>query len=357
MPSPESPALAPARFDAGETDSAVLGFLRVIAAGEGTLVRWVLGAALLTALFVTVRAPRYTSYASFTPQIRRAPSGAAAGLAAQLGISISSGEAGQSPQFYNELLVSRAILEPIIARPFGVPGAAPGDSAPLYEILDAPGRTSAQRIQSGIRLLRRKVRRTVSIRTGLVSYEVTLGDAAIAHAVSNAMLNELQTFNVTTRQSSAKSERRFTETRAQILSAELRRMEDSLEVFLTKNRETRSPSLAFVQDRLSRELLLRQSLYTQVAQALEQAKIEEVRDTPVLSVVDSPSVPPRRDPRGLIKYSVLAAAVGLLLGLVHLAGARYLGALFSGEGGDATATVGALRSSRLARLLAFVRRR
>ena len=56
---------------------------------------------------------------------------------------------------------------------------------------------------------------------------------------------------------------------------------------------------------------MRQQVYTSVAQAHEQARMDEVRDTPVLTVIEQPDVAARPDPRGLIKWT----AIGLVLGL------------------------------------------
>src|SRR3712207_7894583 len=51
-----------------------------------------------------------------------------------------------------------------------------------------------------------------------------------------------------------------------------------------RNRDYRnSPELTFQQERLSREVSRVQQLYGRLSEAYEQAKIEEVRDTPVRS--------------------------------------------------------------------------
>jgi uncharacterized protein involved in exopolysaccharide biosynthesis len=60
-------------------------------------------------------------------------------------------------------------------------------------------------------------------------------------------------------------------------------------------------------------------VYTSLAQAYEQAKIEEVRDTPVLSIVVPPSLPAKGDSRDLAKRGiVLTVFFAVLGGLVSL---------------------------------------
>jgi len=59
-----------------------------------------------------------------------------------------------------------------------------------------------------------------------------------------------------------------------------------------------------------REVMLRQSVLTTLVQSYEQARIAEVRDTPVITVLEKPFLPPGPDERRL----VLSAALGIVLG-------------------------------------------
>lgn len=73
--------------------------------------------------------------------------------------------------------------------------------------------------------------------------------------------------------------------------------------------------LTFQEDRLSREVSRQQQLYSTLSQAYEQAKIEEVRDTPVFTLVDEPELPARPNPRFLVLKLPLALIVGGIIGL------------------------------------------
>ena len=96
---------------------------------------------------------------------------------------------------------------------------------------------------------------------------------------------------------------------------ELREAENRLLVFTQRNRDTRnSPLLRLEEDRLTRDVAMRQQVYTSVVQAYDRAKIEEVRDTPVLTVLQIPEVPVRPDPRGIVTKVILTLIVGTLLG-------------------------------------------
>jgi uncharacterized protein involved in exopolysaccharide biosynthesis len=96
----------------------------------------------------------------------------------------------------------------------------------------------------------------------------------------------------------------------------MRSAEDRLQAFLQRNRDYRnSPELTFQQERLARDVSLQQTVFTTLAQSYEQAKIEEVRDTPALTLIDAPERPPQPDGSGLVKKGLLAVILGGLLGL------------------------------------------
>ncbi len=65
-----------------------------------------------------------------------------------------------------------------------------------------------------------------------------------------------------------------------------------------------------------REVSLRQQLFTTIAQSYEQARIDEVRDTPVFTVIEQPVVPVGPDPRYFSLKVVLGAVLGLFLGML-----------------------------------------
>jgi hypothetical protein len=81
--------------------------------------------------------------------------------------------------------------------------------------------------------------------------------------------------------------------------------------FLESNRLwENAPLLVVEHGRLQREVLRRESVLTALLQSLEQARIAEVRDTPVITVLQAPFLPPGPDERRLL----LAAALGIVLG-------------------------------------------
>jgi uncharacterized protein involved in exopolysaccharide biosynthesis len=277
----------------------------------------VLGVALsmvATVLAVRLLLPRsYTSTASFVPQTNRNTPGSGGGLAAQLGLSMMlTTDPTQSPAFYVDLLTSHGVLDSTVATRFRITRDGRAADSALTDLLHAKGETPAQRRDDATKRLRRLVRAESAPKTGVVTLSVRAKDPILARDVANRFLELVSDFNLRHRKTQASEERRFAEQRLIEVGQELRVAEDRLQMFLQRNRVyENAPELRFAFDRLSREVTMRQQVYTSVAQAEEQARMDEVRDTPVLTIIEQPNVPARPDSRGLVKWS----AVGLILGL------------------------------------------
>src|SRR5207247_11431524 len=151
----------------------------------------------------------------------------------------------------------------------------------------------------------------------MIRFGDTLPNPYLAAQVNQRLLDLLNEFNLRSRQTRAGQERQFVEQRLEEVRGDLRKAEDRLADFMRRNRQyASSPELSFQHDRLSREVSIQQQLFVSLAQSYEQAKIEEVRNTPVISVVERPEVPARPDPRFLGVKAILALLVGGLLGLL-----------------------------------------
>jgi uncharacterized protein involved in exopolysaccharide biosynthesis len=108
---------------------------------------------------------------------------------------------------------------------------------------------------------------------------------------------------------------RFTQERLAAAHAELQQAERAVEEFLERNRSyERSPALQFEYSRLQRRLDLRQSVYVALAQAHEQASIEAVRNTPVITVLDHPAGSAEKA-KSLFGLLFLAGALGTVGGV------------------------------------------
>lgn len=280
---------------------------------------------LAVSAIVAWRRPKlYVSQTAFVVQGTDAGRSGLAGLAGQFGINLPTGGQGQSPEFYLRLLSSQSFLEPILRDSFTVSEAA-NQRRPLLEWLEESSDESATdpqtRVQTGLVRFSNTITSSVNKPVGLVEITVRTEYATLSQQVAQSLLSGVEEFNRRTRQGQASAERKFAEARMEVVSGELRSAERRLASFLNSNRQPdRSPALSFERASLEREVSLRQSVYSALAQMVEDARLREVRDAPVITVVDSPSLPARPEPRRLAQTLILGLLVGGLAGTVLAVG-------------------------------------
>jgi uncharacterized protein involved in exopolysaccharide biosynthesis len=287
----------------------------------------------LTVGYVLLQPATYTVSSSFRLQTRDRTVSNLTGLATQLGFSMPTTDATQTPAFYVDLLRSREILGAAVTHQYPSSDLPPGSTKDLIQAFKVRGDTPGIRRERAMEKLDDAMTVIASARTGVISLSVTLRDPVLAQAVTQQLITEVNIFNLQSRQSQAGAERRFVERRLDELKDSLRAAEDRLQGFLQRNRDyENSPQLSFQQQRLARDVSMQQEMVTSLAQSFEQARIEEVRDTPVITVIDKPERPVQRDRRGLLKKGIIALMLGGALGL----GIAFLreGATRSGRAGS-----------------------
>ncbi len=282
---------------------------------------------VVAAVFVAVNAvtvvvlssaPReYTVQSSFIPQSRKSGSSLLV-LAAQLGVPGATGDVAQSPQFYVDLARSEEILGRLASQTYEIRHGGEtirGDLAKLYGIKKADPKLAWR---GAVERLRSSVGTAFSPRTGVVTLRVTDVFPDLATEVNRRLLALLDAFNIETRKAQAESERRFTAERSAELKRQLAVVEEMLKKFLEANRGDfrRSPDLSLEYDRLNRELAVRQQVYMSVMQAYEQARIDEDRNTPVITIVEEPQIPQLADSRDFAGKLGVASVIGASLGIL-----------------------------------------
>jgi uncharacterized protein involved in exopolysaccharide biosynthesis len=294
-------------------DLSILKFVNVLLRFRGTFVLSAIIAAAIVMAIALTESRTYTSITSFMPE--RGGNGANAGIAAQLGLSVSGNQSAESPAFYLELLKTHDMLNAIAGAEYPLGnGAATG---PLERAYGISGPSPSLARESAIRRLAVQTHSTASAKTGIVNIAVTTPSRALSTQIAQQVLIQLRRFNAERRQTQATSEREFAEARMVEGKQELTQAEGRLEGFLQVNRDYRNaPRLVFEEDRLARDVGMRQQLYTSLTQAYEQAKLEEVRQTATLTVLQPPFLPVSADPRGLIRRALFALLFGLMVGVL-----------------------------------------
>lgn len=274
-----------------------------------------LAVAIIGASVLALTLPRrYDAIATFLPdQTSTRPLAGALGIASQLGIAIGN-EPGQSPQFYADLLRSRELTDSVLLAilPASLHQSLGGTPVRLLDVLAKPEADSARRLERARARLAANTWVTVDNVTGVVAVRVRTSEPHLSAFVVQTDLDQVSHFNLVSRQSRARQRRVFTEGQLEAAKKQLDTASNTLRVFYDKNRRwSNSPSLIFEKQELERRLSMAVELVTSLSHEYQTAKIDEVNDAPVITIVDRP-VPPARKawPHPV---SLLASAVVLTL--------------------------------------------
>lgn len=270
----------------------------------------------------------YMSSATFIPQAAQGGTSGLAMAASQFGFNIPSSGGGWGPPMYVELIRSRALLEPIAVDTVVVAEEG-GRRVALMDLLKIKAPTRERAVTIAVRALNGMIAANEEKKLGGVTVSVKTKWPSVSLALANRLVQRVNEFNLQTRKSQAAAERQFVEGQALESERVLRDAEDKLQAFLQANRDIGgSPGLAFERDRLQREVTRRNQLYTSWLQSREEARIREVRDTPVITVFESPRLAFMGEPRKSALKAILGGIAGAMFGVLFalladaLAGAR-----------------------------------
>lgn len=274
---------------------------------------YVLSSVALAVLIAVLLPNRYTSSAEFIAQ--QSDQGtlptSLEGLAATVGLNVGN---TYSPQFYADLLTSRPVLLTALEGRYRVPAGDSVRMASYFEIehLEDPSRAVA--IEAGLKDLAKRVSARADARTNIISVSVEAKYPELSRDMLARLLEALDSLNIHFQQEQSRDLRRFYEERVVASQQELDSAELTLRHFLEKNRRTdNSPLLQFELARLQRIVDIKKAVYTTIIQQYEQARLQEARNVPTLTVLAHPFVPVKKTwpPRKLI--AVLGALFGLAL--------------------------------------------
>lgn len=280
------------------------------------ILAWGLISATMAAVMAFRTPPTYIASASFIPQGYDAGRSGVAGLAGQLGITVPTGGGSSlSPEFYSKLLRSRALLTPLAKDTFAVAELG-GRRIPFVQLAEAEG-SPAQKDERALKDLTGMINVNVERPTGVVEFTVASGYRSLSLTLAQRLIARVNEYNLMTTRSQAEAERRFVEDRLGEAGADLREAENRLERFLATNRQfNNSPELRFEQDRIQRDVTVRQEVFASLRKAYEEVRIREVRDTPGISVFEAPSVPTLPAARGRVTRTILGFLLGIVVGIL-----------------------------------------
>jgi uncharacterized protein involved in exopolysaccharide biosynthesis len=243
----------------------------------------------------------------------------------------------RSPQFFGDVLRSRDVMMEVLRARIPDPRSARStDSIAIQEIYAPKRGTPPMRTNEAVTELARKSSVSVNPRTNIIELRVTSRYPTAAALAARQFLVSLNRFNLETRQSEARERRRFVGERLREAQDSLARAERIQQEFLMTNRGDlrNAPMLEAQYERIQRQIQIYQDLYTNFRREFETARVEEVNDTPVITVIDTAAVPLKKSgPRRLLT-AVAGGMLGILVAIALLLGQGYLERLRRHHPGD-----------------------
>jgi uncharacterized protein involved in exopolysaccharide biosynthesis len=313
-----------ARADAGATPPR--NFLATLWYKRKSLARAALAAAILGIGLAYLMPRDWTASGSFVIQENKPDAaGSLAGLTSKFGIDLSSASGGYSPRFFAWLLETDQVLGTIADMRLKAPAVDAGRT--VMEALQIKGNTPQLQRARAIRVLaERVVTALYDQRPEVTTFTVTTGDPQMSFQIASALFAELNRFATERHQSRASVERQFVTTRRAANLKELSAAEDALAGFVMRNRAyQQAPEQAVEFSRLSRKVGELQAVQSMLAETYEKARIEEVRDTPVLVSVNDLRVPMIPDRRSKIEWGIAGISLALFGIIAFVAIQRLVG--------------------------------
>ena len=273
----------------------------------------------LTIIYVLfIAKPVYTS----TSKIMSSSSGSgvsqAAGLAAQFGINIPTGQS-EPKWVYPEIIKSRTLARAILKQKFDSNEFGPQKS--LLQILtygnDEPEFNLDTLEIMATEYFLEMIEVSEDIKTAILTLNINASEPILAAEINKVLIEELDAHQRKYNKAKTSDTKQFIEERIIDTEKELMSSEEDLKVFMDRNRRIEnSPALQLEKQRLGREVTVLTGVFTTLKQQLETTKIEEVKESDYVVVLDPPEAPLQRSKPNKRLMVILAGILGIGLGMV-----------------------------------------
>ena len=214
-------------------------------------------------------------------------------LAGDLGLG---GGIGMSPsQLYPEIIISETILRRVIYHKYQTKKF--DSSVTLIQYLEYDDQDENKNFEGCLKRMRENVL-TVAVdrKTTIISVTAEITEPGLAADISNQITAELDYYQRSFRNSNAREQRKFLESRLTEVKNDLKESEESLISFREKNRMiSQAPQLVLEQSRLERDVNINNAIFLQLKKQYEIVKLDEVKNTPVVLVLDSARAPFKKE--------------------------------------------------------------
>ena len=154
--------------------------------------------------------------------------------------------------------------------------------------------------------------------SGLIKISTTFQDPYIAAGVANFIGNQVELYIQKENSAQSTKEKLFISERLLIVKRELEIAELELKNFKESNRGYEdSAELFMIFSQLFREVEAKKEVYLTLQQQLELARIEEVKQSPILHILDHAVPPIRKSFPNRSLFLMISAFLGILISSLH----------------------------------------
>ena len=273
----------------------------------------------LTIIYVLfIAKPVYTSTAKIMSSSSGSGVSQAAGLAAQFGINIPTGQS-EPKWVYPEIIKSRTLARAILKQKFDSNEFGPQKS--LLQILtygnDEPEFNLDTLEIMATEYFLEMIEVSEDIKTAILTLNINASEPILAAEINKVLIEELDAHQRKYNKAKTSDTKQFIEERIIDTEKELMAAEEYLKVFMDRNRRIEnSPALQLEKQRLGREVTVLTGVFTTLKQQLETTKIEEVKESDYVVVLDPPEAPLQRSKPNKRLMVILAGILGIGLGMV-----------------------------------------
>ena len=262
--------------------------------------------------------PVYTSTAKIMSSSSGGGMSQAAGLAAQFGIAMPTGQS-EPKWVYPEIIKSRTLARAVLKQKFDTNEFGPQKN--LLRILtygnDDPQVGLDTLEIMAVNNFLEMIDISEDIGTGILTLDINASEPRFAAEINKVLIEELDAHQRKYNKAKTSETKQFIEERIIDAEKELMAAEEALKIFRDRNRRIEnSPALLLEQQRLGREVTVLTGVFTTLKQQLETTKIEEVKESDYVVVFDPPEVPLVRSKPNKKLMVILAGFLGLSLGMV-----------------------------------------
>jgi uncharacterized protein involved in exopolysaccharide biosynthesis len=264
---------------------------------------------VITAFYVLFMVgPTYVSSAKIMSSSGGSSTSQLQGLAAQFGVAVPGGSEG-AQWVYPEIVKSRTLAKSVLKRKFDTEKYGPQKS--LLQILtygDEEPTVSIDTLEiHGANALIDMIE--IESQGSFYNLSVSTFEPQFAADLCAVLIEELDRHQRAYKTEKVKETRLFIEGRIVDVQKELEEAEEALKDFVDRNRQIQgSPALLLEQQRLTREASVLTGVFTTLKQQLEMTKIDEVKESTLVQVLDPPEAPLYRD-KPKRKLSVLLSLI------------------------------------------------